>query len=539
VDKLMDLWNRFFGSTPRLFTALAVVGIVLAGYWIFSSAFGPELTSLTDSPLTASQLSRATECLSQWGQTFRVRGSRILVQPQHRADLAARMDFLGQSQQSRTPVSEPVAKASSIFLSESERQRRWKLSREESLASQIRNFKGLRAARVFLAGSSAQGFSRTSVEPSASVIVWTQDAQPLESRLAQAIRQTIAGTVAGLTYANVHVIDAGTGCYMPVLAQNPTGSAQAIEAGAAPEGFENLYRRAQQLEDQLEQKIRDTFTYIPDLLVCVTVRPEFLSAGSDPSLPAVSASVNIPRSYLLALVPPDSLPGETAFEPFAAEQIDRIRRGVRAIIARPSSSLVHVDWYYDNGPAEAALLASIDAESSAATRWLQPAYIGGAIAMISLLALLAVFVRRLTSSDSKQRSIALSRLASRQTYMEYTPARELPVEQLSYRGPLGVEVSAFEGLIRLDEATLRGLLMHTEPQIVALALRTSSDKMRRRILAGLSVESRQAVHDHPDFAGPVRLSDVEAAQQEMVDLLQTPAKAESDELVGSAEASVT
>jgi hypothetical protein len=407
------------------------------------------------------------------------------------------------------------------------------------LASQIRNFKGLRAARVFLAGASAAGFGRTSVEPSASVIVWTEDDQPLQLQLAQAIRQTIAGTVAGLTYSNVHVIDAGTGCYMPAIAPNATGPTQAVGAGTAPEGFENLCRRAQRLEDRLEQKIRDTFTYIPDLLVCVTVRPESLSAGSDPSSLTVSASVNIPRSYLLALVPPDSMSGETAFEPFAAEQIDRIGQGVRAIIGRPSSSFVHVDWYYDNRPAEAALLAHKDGESSAAAPWLQPAYIGGAIAMISLLALLAVFVRRLTSSDNNQRSIALSRLASRQNYMEYTPARELPVEQLSYRGPLGVEVSAFEGLIRLDEATLRGLLMHTEPQIVALALRTSSDKMRRRILAGLSAEFRQAVHDHPDFAGPVRLSDVEAAQQEMVDLLQTPALEKSDELVGSAEASVT
>ena len=538
MNKLIDLWNRLFGSTRRLFTALAVVGILFTGYWMFSAASGPELTSLTNGPLTASQLSRAAESLSQWGQTFRIRGSRILVQPQQRAELATRMDFLVESQQLQSPVSEPVSKGSSIFLSESERQRRWRLSREESLASQIRNFKGLRAARVFLAGSATSGFGRASVEPSASVVVWTEDAQPLESQLAQAIRQMIAGTVGGLTSANVHVIDAGTGCYMPAIAQNSTGPTQAIDADAAPAGFADLSRRAQQLEDQLEQKIRGAFAYIPDLLICVTVKPESLLFASDASVPAVSASVNIPRSYLLALVPPDSLPSETAFEPFAAEQIDRVSQTVRAIIGRPSS-LVHVDWYYDNRPAQAALLVQNDSESPALARWLQPAYVGAAIAMISLLVLLAVFVRGLIGPNSRQRSIALSRLDSRETYLEYTPSGELPVEPLSYRGPPGVEISAFEGLLRLDEATLRGLLIRTEPQIVALALRTSSDKLRRLILAGLSVERREAVHDHPDFSGPVRLSDIEAAQQEIVDLLQTPAPAESDELVGSAEASVT
>ncbi len=80
----------------------------------------------------------------------------------------------------------------------------------------------------------------------------------------------------------------------------------------------------------------------------------------------------------------------------------------------------------------------------------------------------------------------------------------------------------FEGLLQLDDATLRGLLRRTDPQIIALALRTSPDKLRHRILAGLSYERRLAVHDHPDFLGPVRLSDIEAAQQELVDLLEIP-----------------
>ena len=180
-----------------------------------------------------------------------------------------------------------------------------------------------------------------------------------------------------------------------------------------------------------------------------------------------------------------------------------------------------------------------DSSSSTARRWLQPEYIAGAIAMISLLALLAVFVRRLTGPDRSQRAIALSRLDSRQTYLDYTPSRQLAPDPLAYSGPAGVEVSAFEGLIRLDDPTLRGLLARTEPQIIALALRTSSDTLRRRILAALSADRRQAVHDHPDFFGPVRLSDIEAAQQEMVALLEPPRRVESEELVGSAEASVT
>ena len=538
MNKLIDLWNRLIRSPRSLFTVLAVLGIILAGYWMFSSAFGPELTSLADGPLAPSQLSRASECLTEWGSTYRIRGSQILVESAHRDDLAARMDFLAKPE-SHVATSRRTPKASSIFVTESERQYQWKLSREESLAAQIQEFKGLRAARVFLAGVAKSGFGRDSLDPSASVIVWTQDEQPLGLSLAQAIRRTIAGTVAGLTCENVHVIDAATGCYVPVMAEGSQAGVTDGQAGFAPAGFADLNRRAQQLESRLQQKILDTFGYIPDLLVCVTVRPESLLADYDESAPGVSASVSIPRSHLLAMLPDNGAPGNTAFEPLAAEQIDRIAQAVRTIIGRPSSSLVNVDWYYDASPVAPGLLGRDDSEASAGLTWWQPAYLGGAIAMISLLVLLGVFVRRLTESNRRQRSIALSRVESDRNYLNYTPPAELPEETLSYRGPAGIEVSAFEGLARLDDATLRGLLIRAEPQIVALALRTTSDKLRRRILSALSAERRQAVHDHPDFSAPARLSDIEAAQQEMVDLLETPALEESDALVGSAEVSAT
>jgi flagellar motor switch protein FliG len=74
----------------------------------------------------------------------------------------------------------------------------------------------------------------------------------------------------------------------------------------------------------------------------------------------------------------------------------------------------------------------------------------------------------------------------------------------------------------LDDATLRGLLRRSDSQIIALALRTAPDKLRHRILAGLSYQRRQSVHDHPDFLVPARLSDIEAAQQELIDLLEIP-----------------
>jgi len=571
VSKLIDFWNRLFrqpalfSSPRRMFLVLAVIGIVLTGYWLFTYARAPEPVSLTDRPLSGSELSKAATCLSQWGQTYRIRGSYILVEPARQADLLARMDFLSNQSESEASGYSDLLKGG-IFLSESERQQRFKLSQESALAAQIRNFRGLKAARVFLANPARTGFGSTSTEPAASVIVWTSDDQPLEPDLAQAIRQTIAGTISGMVPQNVHVIDAGSGCYLPAVSPAVAGSSDNAQSAGTISRLSNLQRQAEKIESQWEQKIQDKLSYIPELLVSVHIDPQSLltaaqkangdatTSASDTPEPDISVSLNIPRSYLLSLCRQrNSLatePTDADLQPTAAEQIAKITAVVKAIIGRPTSSYVYVDWYYDNPSVGSLALADSAGSAYVAkpptffSRWLQPAYIAAGIAMISLLALLAVFVRRLTGPDRRQRAIALARLDAERPYLDYTlsqPSTErsgLALKSLSYCGPADPEVSAFEELLKLDDATFRGLLARTEPQILALALRTASDKLRRRILADLPAECRQAVHGHPDFLSPVRLSDIEAAQQEMVDLLEVPERIDS-ELVASASESAT
>ena len=98
--------------------------------------------------------------------------------------------------------------------------------------------------------------------------------------------------------------------------------------------------------------------------------------------------------------------------------------------------------------------------------------------------------------------------------------------------------SPFEKLMDLEDAGLRILLMRTEPGIIALALRTAPEELRRRILRVLPADRLQALQDHPDFSAPARLSDIEAAQLEMLDLLDIPEPVGA-EPVGSSAVSVT
>jgi flagellar M-ring protein FliF len=84
-------------------------------------------------------------------------------------------------------------------------------AKEGELARTIDWLSNVRDARVHLVPLAREPFSRTSVEPSASITVVTEDGAPLRGRQAQAIRHLVALGVKGLHPERVTVIDAAAG----------------------------------------------------------------------------------------------------------------------------------------------------------------------------------------------------------------------------------------------------------------------------------------------------------------------------------------
>ena len=526
-----------------LLLLLAVAGIIAAGVWLFSFAGSVQLVYLTSTPLSSSQLSQATALLELSGRTYSVKDSYILVESAHKDELLGLLDLPSDLSQPQSSSYDSTASASSIFLSATERQHRWKLSLEKDLAAQIRAFKGLRDAQVFLAGPSKPSFGPTKNQSTATVTVWTKDDLPVDMDLAQAIRQTVAGAVAGLLPQNVQVTDGSHGQSLPQI------TASSTQAAALAAYLPALRRKAKTLETQWEQKIRSRLSYIPQLVVSVHINPRSLfnptnsaaidtaAAPTTASQPDISVSLSLPRSHLVNLYRQRNqsvaVLNDSDLEPIAAEQISRITTVTSAIIGRPTSSYIHVDWYNDTPPlaqASPEAITSIAPIGSASpfARWLELPLLIAVLAIVVLAVFVVLLSRRVSSSDRRQRAIALARLNAEKHYLNSSPIPQqlarpiVPAEPPIYRGPAGLEVSAFEELLDLDDATLRGLLRRSESQIIALALRTAPDKLRHRILAGLPFQRRQNVHDQHDFLAPVRLSDIEAAQQELVDLLEIP-----------------
>jgi len=74
----------------------------------------------------------------------------------------------------------------------------------------------------------------------------------------------------------------------------------------------------------------------------------------------------------------------------------------------------------------------------------------------------------------------------------------------------------FDDLAKLDDPSVRELLKEINNQDLMLALKTGSDEVKEKIFSNLSQRAAQILREDISAMGPARLSDVEAAQQNIL-----------------------
>jgi flagellar motor switch protein FliG len=75
----------------------------------------------------------------------------------------------------------------------------------------------------------------------------------------------------------------------------------------------------------------------------------------------------------------------------------------------------------------------------------------------------------------------------------------------------------FDDLMKLDDKSIQALLKEVENAQWALALKGASEELRTKIMGNLSQRAAAMLLEEIQYLGPVRVSDVEAAQQSIVD----------------------
>ncbi|MGD0656307.1 MAG: flagellar motor switch protein FliG [Thermoguttaceae bacterium] len=78
----------------------------------------------------------------------------------------------------------------------------------------------------------------------------------------------------------------------------------------------------------------------------------------------------------------------------------------------------------------------------------------------------------------------------------------------------------FEDIAKLSDRDMQSLLKNVESSQWAMALKGASDELKDKIFKNMSKRAADLLKEEMDYLGPVRLSDVEQMQQQIVDVVR-------------------
>ncbi len=78
----------------------------------------------------------------------------------------------------------------------------------------------------------------------------------------------------------------------------------------------------------------------------------------------------------------------------------------------------------------------------------------------------------------------------------------------------------FEDILLVNDKGIQSVLKEVDNDELALALKTASDELKEKIFGNMSERAATLIKEDMEYMGPVRLKDVETAQQKIVDVVR-------------------
>lgn len=169
----------------------------------------------------------------------------------------------------------------------------------------------------------------------------------------------------------------------------------------------------------------------------------------------------------------------------------------------------------------AQILAGFEAESQAEILG-RLARIGPADAdvLTEIASLLRERVGRIPNrSGGLNRAADVLRESSRST--SHSVLKSLNRKDTNLADSLRDSMFSFKDIMSLDDATLRNVLQETGHCQWAVALKGGPEVLRERVLSSLSASIAEALKSEIDSVGPLRLSEITAAQQQIAETILT------------------
>jgi len=242
--------------SQRLAIGSCVALVAVALLWLMTWAGRAEMVPLLDQALTAQELAPIQQQLEALGAKYEVVGESILVPAEGRLRLQAQLAQRDALPKDISLTFNKLIENSSPWLSMDEQAWRRNVALGNELSRVLREFEGVRDARVFLDKSTKRMFGAPSVTPTASVFVKLAAGKPLDQDRVFALASFVSRAVAGLDVSNVQVTDFTTG-----ISQNVRKSAEGM-------AFDDLDDRRKK-EHYFADKIKELLAHVPGLQVAV------------------------------------------------------------------------------------------------------------------------------------------------------------------------------------------------------------------------------------------------------------------------------
>jgi flagellar motor switch protein FliG len=78
----------------------------------------------------------------------------------------------------------------------------------------------------------------------------------------------------------------------------------------------------------------------------------------------------------------------------------------------------------------------------------------------------------------------------------------------------------FEDILLVNDKGIQAVLKEVDNEELSLALKTASEELKQKIFKNMSERAAQLIQEDMQYMGPVRVSDVESAQQKIVDVVR-------------------
>ena len=96
----------------------------------------------------------------------------------------------------------------------------------------------------------------------------------------------------------------------------------------------------------------------------------------------------------------------------------------------------------------------------------------------------------------------------------------------------------FDDLKTIDDQGIQSLLREVSSEVLVLALKAADDDLKAKIFGNMSKRAGELLRDDLEAKGPVRVSDVENAQREILVVARRMADAGEISLGGASEAMI-